>query len=243
MTATRARALLGAMVLCGLLCSVFVFLGQWQWRVAFADQQRLTGLVSSAEVPLDERSPREQWLPRPSIGSLVTATGRFDDARAFITAARPTSQGDLPWVVTPLKLSDGTVIAVVTGFTEKPGRLDRTTPIGSQDMTITARLQPSEDSPAVGTWQPKTPEISTDTLVDRWPYPVLRDGYLVAIQSLTMSSIAAPTPRFTSAPSGSIGWRSIAYAFQWWSFAAFTVFVFIRQVATRPQPEDAPTAQ
>lgn len=243
MTAQRLRSIVGAVVLCALLCSIFVFLGQWQWRVAFANQQRLTGVVASSAVPLNNVSPREQWLPRTSMGALVTVTGKFDDTHTFITSPRPTSQGKLPWVVTPLQLADGTAVAVVTGFTDMSGQIDRVTPIGSGELTITARMQPSEDSPAVGTWQPAQPELSTNSLVDRWPYPVLRDGYLVTTQSLTMSSIAAPTPRFTSAPSGSIGWRSIAYAFQWWSFAAFTFFVFIRQVATRPHRDEDEAAQ
>lgn len=243
MTAHRLRALLGAVVLCALLCSIFVFLGQWQWRVAFADQQRLTGVVTSSAVPLNKVSPREQWLPRTSIGALVTVSGKFDDTHTFITSPRPTSQGKLPWVVTPLQLPDGTAIAVVTGFTDMPGRIDRITAIGGQEMTITARLQPSDDSPAIGNWQPALSELSTNALVDRWPYPVLRDGYLIATQSLTMSSTAAPTPRFTSAPSGSIGWRSIAYAFQWWSFAAFTLFVFFRQVATRSYRDEVAAPQ
>jgi hypothetical protein len=35
----------------------------------------------------------------------------------------------------------------------------------------------------------------------------------------------------------------LAYAFQWWSFAGFTLFVFIRQVASRPQRETSITTQ
>lgn len=239
MTAARLRSALGAALLCAVLCTVFVTLGRWQWRVAFADQQRPSGSVSTVAVPLDERSHIEQWLPRTSIGALISATGRFDDAHRFTTEPRPTSQGRLPWVVTPLRLADGSVIAVVTGFTDIPARRERITPIGREELTVTGRLQPSEDSPAIGTWQPERPLLRTPALVDRWPYPLLRDGYLVLDQSLTMSSVAGPTPRFTSAPGGSIGWRSVAYALQWWSFALFTVFVWWRQLTDRG-PGQAP---
>ena len=238
MIAARLRSVLGAALLCAVLCTAFISLGRWQWRVAFADQQRPSGSISSVAVPLDERSHPEQWLPRTSIGALVLATGRFDDAHTITTEPRPTSQGQLPWVVTPLRLADGSVIAVVTGFTDTRTRPDALTPIGSAELTVTGRLQPSEDSPAIGAWQPQRPLLRTPALVDRWPYPLLRDGYLVLDQSLTMNTIAAPTPRFTSAPGGSIGWRSIAYAFQWWSFAAFAVFVFFRQVVSGPYPRD-----
>ena len=242
MTAARLRSVLGAALLCAVLCTVFISLGRWQWRVAFADQQRPSGSVSAVAVPLDERSHPEQWLPRTSIGALVSATGRFDDAHAFTTEPRPTTRGWLPWVVTPLRLGDGSVIAVVTGFTDTPAQPGRLTPIGSSELTVTGRLQPSEDSPAVGAWQPRQPMLRTPALVDTWPYPLLRDGYLVLDQSLTMSSIAAPTPRFTSAPGGSIGWRSIAYAFQWWSFAAFAVFIFVRHLTAGFAPRDTEPA-
>ena len=243
MTAARLRSIFGALILCAGLCTVFVSLGQWQWRVAFADQHRVSGHVSTTAVPLNARSHREQWLPRASIGALVRATGRFDDSMTFITEPRPTSRGRLPWVVSALRLDDGTAIGVVVGFTDAHSGLSSVTRLGSDPITFEGRLQPSEDSPAVGAWQPDTPSISTYPLVDRWSFPVLRDGYIVVTQSLTMNSLASPTPRFTSAPSASVGWRSVAYAFQWWSFAAFTLFVFIRQVATRPQEVTDAAAQ
>lgn len=243
MSAARLRSIFGAGLLCAALCLVFLSLGRWQWRVAFADQQRPSPPSSAPAVPLDQLSHAKQWLPRPSIGARVIAVGRFDDAHSFVTPPRPTSRGVLPWVVTPLRLQDGTVLAVVTGFTENAETRNTLTPIGAAQMSVTGRLQPSEDSPAVGEWQATPPLLRTPALVDRWPYPVVRDGYLVVNQSLTMNSIASPTPRFVSAPSGSIGWRSIAYACQWWSFAAFAVFVFIRQVANRPEPVADDTGQ
>ena len=218
----RLRSVVSATILVALAVSSFILLGQWQWRNAFLHEQTPIKTVSSREQPLDSLSETEKWLPRSSIGARTFARGTLLVDQSFRTQPRPTTQGDRPWWVTPLRLSDGSVLAVATAA--EPAR-------GAAGQTVSGRMQPSEDSPAIGAWRPEKAELATPALVDRWPFPVVRDGYLVVTQTQPGQPLAVA--RFTSAPSGSIGWRNIAYALQWWSFALFAVFVWWRHVTDR----------
>jgi cytochrome oxidase assembly protein ShyY1 len=272
----RIVSLVASAVVTLAFMAAFIGLGRWQWTAAFAHQQQLSFEVTSAPQPLSRLSTAEQWLPRTSIGALATAVGEFDFAHSFRTEPRRTQGGLLPWTVVPLKLRDGSVLAVVVGAQKvnasepktknlsskqdsagqdsaahtslaqgnsNPVNDDLATELADDDAeilavtkpsatvlaTVVGRLQPSEDSPAIGRWQPSKDELATDTLTDRWSYPVVRDGYLVVTKDSNPRTPLA-TPRFISAPTGSIGWRNIAYAFQWWVFAIFAVFVWWRHV-------------
>lgn len=219
----HVRSVIASALLCLLAVAAFVALGRWQWHSAFAHQQRPTGVVTAAPVPLDSLSKPRQWLPRSAIGAFAVAEGDILSDGAFATSARPTTRGQRPWQVLPLRLADGSVLAVALAVAAEQ--------VPSGAFTAVGRLHPSEDSPARGAWQPAQAELATATLVDRWPYPVVRDGYLV----VTRAGAGEPIPiaRFTSAPSGSIGWRNIAYALQWWAFALFAAFVWWRHVTDR----------
>jgi len=234
----RIVSLVASAVVTLAFMAAFIGLGRWQWTAAFAHQQQLSVDITSTPQPLSRLSTAEQWLPRTSIGALATAVGEFDFAHSFRTAPRRTQEGLLPWTVVPLKLRDGSVLAVVVGAQTVNARepdddraeiLALTKPSSTLRATVVGRLQPSEDSPAIGKWQPSKDELATDTLTDRWSYPVVRDGYLVVTKDSNPRTVLA-TPRFMSAPTGSIGWRNIAYAFQWWVFAVFAVFVWWRHV-------------
>ena len=63
----------------------------------------------------------------------------------------------------------------------------------------------------------EVPYLSTNELVMRWGIALL-DGYVV-VDGLDLQLV---TP-----PSG-ISLRNLAYAWQWWTFAAFIVFLLVR---------------
>lgn len=228
MTSDKLRSILGATFLCALAVTACILLGRWQWTNAFLHEQVPSAVVVNQEQPLASLSAPEQWLPRTSIGALTSVTGTAVGGLAFRTEPRPTTTGQRAWWITPVRLSDDTVLAVATAA--RPSTT-------SARITVIGRLQPSEDSPAAGAWQPAQAQLATPRLVDRWPFPVVRDGYLVATQSQPNQPL--PVARFTSAPSGSIGWRNIAYAFQWLAFALFAGFVWWRHVTDR---QDQPIA-
>ena len=218
-----------AMMLAVVTC---VLLAQWQWHIGFRNQTQVLASASTEIQTFADVSTAEQWLPRTSIGARTRVRGHLLNAHTFRTAARPSAGAMLPWVVTPLRLSDGSVVTVVRGAggpAVLPG-----------EVTITGRMQPSEDSPAVGVWQPAAPELSTSRMVNRWTSDVIRDGYLVDESSSTLIRGVTATPRFTAAPSGHINWRNIAYACQWLLFALFALFVWWRQVAPAPEGNNYP---
>ena len=225
MRSAQLRSAVIATLLMAIFGYAFVLLGQWQWRNAFLHEQTPGPVISNRVQALDLLSKPESWLPRTSIGARTSATGTLLVDQGFGTAARPTTRGEHPWWVTPLRLSDGSVLAVATAVAPRST---------AKQQNVIGRLQPSEDSPAIGAWTPAVAELTTPGLVDRWPFPVVRDGYLLVTQGEPGEPL--PVARFTSAPSGSIGWRNIAYALQWWSFALFAVFVWWRHVTGRDTP-------
>ena len=204
-------------------------LGRWQWDAAWAHQGRQVAGSSADIRPLHDLATAQQWLPRTSIGARTRIDGELLTKYTFTTQARPTASGQQPWVVTPLRTAAGDVIAVVRG-----GGLPQD---GNQPVSVVGRLQPSEDSPAVGAWTPANAELSTAALVDKWPFPVLLDGYLVAEQPVQLVDASAATPRFTAAPSGNVSWRNLAYAVQWALFAVFALFVWWRHLVTLREGE------
>ena len=201
-----------------------LFLGRWQWDAAFAHQGRQMAGASAELRPLADLTSAEQWLPRASIGARTEVTGTLLQQYTFTTNPRPTADGVHPWVVTPLRTDDGDVIAVVRGAG---------TPLTlSARVSVVGRLQPSEDSPAIGAWKPAMAELSTGALVDRWPFAIILDGYLIAEQPAALTEGTAASPRFTAAPSGQVSWRNLAYAVQWGLFAVFAAFVWWRHLVT-----------
>lgn len=204
-------------------------LGKWQWDAAWAHQGRQLAAASQVVKPLGELTDPQQWLPRTSIGAQVRIEGTLLETSTFLTAPRPTVEGERPWVVTAVRTADDEVVAVVRGAGLPDSR--------ASDVTFIGRLQPSEDSPAVGVWQPQADELSTGALVDRWPYPKILDGYVVAQAPLGLANGAAATPRFTAAPSGQVSWRNLAYAVQWALFAIFALFVWWRHLVTTREGE------
>ena len=101
-------------------------------------------------------------------------------------------------------------------------RLAEVRAFGSQDMDVKGRLQPAEvmvRPPAMLTPADDIPYISTNELVMRWQLPLL-DGFVMK-DGVGMTLV---TP-----PSG-ISWRNLMYAWQWWAFAAFIVFLLTRYI-------------
>jgi cytochrome oxidase assembly protein ShyY1 len=127
------------------------------------------------------------------------------------------------WVVTPVSIGRS-AMPVVRGWSAEPSA---TTPTGTVD--VTGWLQPSED---VGTddapHDKVVPTLSTAALAQY----VDRDLYSAYVVARTASSgttgLAAVGPPQTPKVSVWTGVRNLLYAFQWWVFGGFAVFVWVR---------------
>lgn len=256
-----APRLLGLhLLLIGVLIS-FTLLGRWQLGV-FEDSGRPRSADDPAPVAVTTLAQVGPTMAADAVARRVTAQGVFDAARQLLVADRTAdaavpggraSRGKGFWLLTPLRLDDGTIVPVVRGWVATAG--DPATAVPSGTVTVTGRLQPPESTAEVQRGG-RLPEgqvatVSTAELINIWRGERLRNGFVIAIEPIgggtPEPALVATTPPTLA---GSFTWRNLAYAAQWWIFAAFAVFVWYRYVrdAVRegnraehpPTPGDAP---
>jgi cytochrome oxidase assembly protein ShyY1 len=99
---------------------------------------------------------------------------------------------------------------------------------GAQAIDAGGRLQPAElidKGRAILRPSDTVTSINVNELAMRWSMPLL-DGYVVLDTQIAGSPVNAP---LILPPSG-ITWRNLIYAWQWWAFAAFVLFLLARYV-------------
>ena len=199
-------------------------LGLWQYSVAHRDEIAQQVLHASA-VPLDSVSRVGEYVSESSYAQKVTASGILNCSRSFTVTP---SVSSALWRVCPLTLNDGSKLAVVT--------LDSRSINIAGRVSIMGRLQPAQDTaqlPALYSPTPHVDAINTDDLVLRWQSDT-RDGYVVLSELQTGEGEKQTFSGITAAeivtPPVGIELRNLLYAWQWWVFGSFVVFLYGRFV-------------
>ena len=212
-----------------------LLLGRWQLDVWHDHRTDSAAAVTRADpVPLDDVLGADAAFPASGVGRPVVVEGRWDPAHTVYVADRPYDGRTGVWVVTPVVTGTGSAIPVVRGWTQSPGDAPAA-PSGA--AALVGLLQPSEDS-GLQDSDPQDdviPELSITDLVPRASYD-LYGGYVVATSrdvpsatpSTGMSGLAAVTPAHLPGPDASTALRNLLYAFQWWVFGAFAIFMWWR---------------
>lgn len=220
----------------------FTLLGRWQLGV-FEDSGRPQAAADPAPVEVTTLSTVGSAFQVEAIRRRVTAEGAFDADRQLLVADRTAdaagpggraSQGEGFWLLTPLRLADGTIVPVVRGWVATPDD-PAVADVPPGTVTVTGRLQPPEPTDRVQRTG-RLPEgqvatVSTAELINIWPGERLRNGFVIATEQVA-GSAAAPRLVAVSPPTAerSFNWRNLAYAAQWWIFALFAVFMWYRLV-------------
>jgi surfeit locus 1 family protein len=211
---------------------VFTGLGIWQVQRLFWKLDLIARVEARVKAPAVAPPPRPEWTSINADGfeyRHVTATGTFDHAGEALVQA-VTERGPGFWVMTPLKLSDGTAILINRGFVP-PEKRDPSTRIAGEipgTVTVTGLLRISE--PDGGFLR------SNDSASGRW---YSRD--VTAIAAAGGVNDAAPyfidadaTPNPGGLPNGGltvVQFRNshLVYAITWFALAAMalgaTIFV------------------
>ncbi|RJL30544.1 SURF1 family protein [Bailinhaonella thermotolerans] len=227
----------------GVLVS-FTLLGNWQLG-RFEDSGQAAVDTDPAPVAVTQLSKVGQAMLKDGVGRRVTATGEYVADRQLLVANRsvkPGNPGDGYWILTPLRLSDGSMMPIVRGWVADAR--DPSVAVPSGRVTVTGRLQPSEPTDTVrrkGALPPgQVYSVSTGELVNLWPGVPVRDGF-VADQAAR-----APVQVLPPAEIASFNWRNLAYAAQWWIFGLFAVYMWfhfvrdaVRQAAARERAGEA----
>lgn len=226
------------------VCVGFVWLGLWQMAVAQNSaieklQEERDALV---EAPLDQVMTPHSAFPADGAGHPVHVEGQYDATRQFLVPNRLLDGVNGYWVVTPLVATDGAVIPVMRGFVTDPAQADLPP---ATPLTVRGELAPGEspalDDVEVAVGQQATIDLSV--LTNLWPEDLYNGFIFSTVEEPQVSSTAlahVPPPRLTA---GDVDWRNFGYALQWWVFAAFAVFMYVKLLhdASGERPDNRPT--
>ena len=238
--ALTPRWLVVAFVLLALVVAA-IFLGRWQWdrtqAILAAERAALAEPIDVGEVLAD---PVTDPLPNEAIGRPVTVTGSYAADRQVLVANRALGDRAGAWVVTGIRTGDGAVVPVLRGWVTGPDDPAVVVPTG--DVTVGGILQPDEvfyadAAPVDG----QIVAISQSALAGLWGEDVT-PGFVV-LQSQSPGSSPAPTPVPPTIDVADVPFplQNFFYAFQWWIFAAFGIFLYVRWLRIEARKEiDAP---
>ncbi|KQV74753.1 hypothetical protein ASC61_06890 [Aeromicrobium sp. Root344] len=217
-----------------------VFMGLWQLGVYDSRQEHER--ADKQHVPRVALSGL--WGPDQSFTSKlnhrpVTAEGTFAPAEQQVWVTDKEQDGRTGvWLLAPLLVDgDDHALLVVRGWAPKVGELPA---VPEGRVTIKAVLQPGEAGGA--SYDPDRREIGSvriPALTNELPYD-LYSGYAVSTSASAAAGLELVPPPAPDDVSWTVGLRNLAYAFQWWVFGAFSVFMWWRMstesvAAARPK--------
>ncbi|MBA2695510.1 MAG: SURF1 family protein [Actinobacteria bacterium] len=212
------------------LLYAFVRLGLWQLSLAQQEEGEdvvaLQAQAAEPAVPLEDYLSPHSAFPADGSGRPVRAQGVYVVADQFLVPQRYLEGEEGYWVVTPLQTSADALLPVLRGWVAEPGQADTPDP---EPVTVTGTLAPAE-SPVQGPELPPGQLGSVDlaALANTWSGE-LYNAFVFATDeqpSVTGNAVTkVPPPSLTRE---GVDWRNLGYALQWWVFAGFAVFMYLR---------------
>jgi cytochrome oxidase assembly protein ShyY1 len=234
---------LGLLALALAIAAVMTVMGIWQLDVYQSKTAAATAHRAAADpVPLESLFSIDEGLPSKAVGRRATVDGTWGPAADQVFIADRLQDGRNGfWVVTPLKVSDTGAVMIVRGWVPSvtdPAAAAPSGPVRLTGSVVASEAEDSSDDAAKGR---VLSSLRIPTIVHLVNYRVY-DAFVVqtavdagAVPSPAPATVVPPPP-----PTDHAGLRNVAYAFQWWIFAAFTLWMWARMVLdARRAPEDA----
>ena len=219
-------------------CALFAYLGLWQWHKGVRREGEWTNFARGADPAVALGSRDVMRFPRYQH---VTVSGRFDGAHQFLLNNEIHDGDDGYQVLTPFELGDGRTLLVDRGWVPFTGSQDRPPDVRLDvvaERTLTGRL---DNLPAGGLSFGKMPPEAGS----RWPkittFPDMRQ-LEAALGHKLERRILLLDPKMPFGyvrdwtPPGMAPIRNLAYAIQWWMFAATAVVIWVVLSARRTTP-------
>jgi surfeit locus 1 family protein len=133
--------------------------------------------------------------------------------------------------VSPVRLPGGGAVMVVRGWVPSVSDASAKAPAGPVALTGAVTASEAQDASGDAAEGRVLQSLRIPTIVDMVDYRIY-DAFVV-LASVDSGSVPSPAPVVVPAPSpptDHAGWRNVAYAFQWWIFAAFTLWMWARMV-------------
>ncbi|MGW0122747.1 SURF1 family cytochrome oxidase biogenesis protein [Streptomyces sp. NPDC003327] len=210
------------------LIPVMVELGFWQFHRherRVAQNALIADNLKGKPVPVEELTSPGHTVPRADYWRTVTATGTFDASHEVVVRRRTSADDRIGvHVLTPLVLRDGRVVLVNRGWV--PAAPDQRSfpavpPAPGGEVTVTGRLKADETTGASGIKDLKgLPDRQVMLINSRQQTELIGREVLGGYLEQTAPEPAGDTPELIPEPDhDSIG-AHMAYAVQWWLFAA-----------------------
>lgn len=233
-----------ALIAC-LFAVACAFLSNWQFS---RNAERATDLAlvennyDAAPVPLadligdDGFDAGDEWRP-------VEVTGTYDADAQMLVRNRPHGGTTAYEVLTPLRTDDGRVFVIDRGWIpagESAERPDSVPEPPSGEVTVVARLRPSEPEPRSGRGAPEgqLPTLHVPTIAETTGEGTIADAYGLMVSE---DPAGVDTPSALEDPENDPG-PFLSYAVQWILFAVMG-FVFIgymirTEIRASREPDD-----
>ncbi|MFC7219706.1 SURF1 family protein [Streptomyces polyrhachis] len=228
-----------------LLVPAMIRLGFWQYHrheARVARNELVARNLAAPPLPVQDLSRPGRGIPRADTWRTVSATGSYDPAHEVVVRQRTDADGKQGYfVVTPLRLAAGAgTVLVNRGWIPAGGDLTtfpEVPPAPTGELTVTGRLRADETTSASGIKERRGLPARQVMLIDSRDEratagaagPVLA-GYVQLTATAPRPAGGQPQP--VAAPDhDSIGVH-LAYAVQWWLFAAgvpFGYWVLVRR--------------
>jgi cytochrome oxidase assembly protein ShyY1 len=224
-----------------LLATIFVNLGEWQLDRLHQRREQNATRTANAAAPT---RPADQIFTRPIADTdewqRAEARGTFDADHQFVIRYRENGSADGYEIVTPLRMSTGTLL-VDRGFVALPRGSQipaAAPPPPSGEVVVVGHVRRNEQgrARAITPVNGQMRLINSEAIAAALPYPVL-NGYLGAVsveppQTGNLQPIAPP--ELSEGP-------HLSYAVQWFIFTAFAIagIVFFVRTDLRSRREAA----
>ena len=209
---------------------LMVNLGFWQMRRLDERRDQNSEIRAALEAePQEIAALLASPTPPPDHTSAV-AVGEYLDEHSFLVANRTYETEPGNWLVTPLELADGTVIAVSRGWVPRLWaagvRTDDLSPPDSE-VTVTGRAFGSVDGGSIGSEDvavlTELNRLDLDRVAELTGLDIAALWVQLAQQRPAPANASLPVP----VPPASLGdGPHLSYAFQWFFFSAGTVVVY-----------------
>jgi len=243
-----------------ILVASMVVLGFWQLR-RLDDKQAYKALVEARqEEPAAEvRSvvPAGADVRADAVDAVlyrnVTATGTYDDTETVVVENRTFNSAAGAWVLTPLRLDDGTAVVVNRGFVgfDREGVIDPP-PAPDGDVRVEGLVFPSQQRGRIGPRDPAEGELTVlarvdlERFADQLDYDVLPAYVQLVDSDPPEAPIGEGAPGLVSlGPPEPDEGPHLAYAAQWFIFTAIAAggyVILLRRVARDHGREEAADA-
>ena len=233
----------GSLLLALVIAGVMTVLGVWQLDVYHSKTAKATASrAAQPPVPIDTLMSVDEGLPGKAVGRQVQVSGRWAPAadQVFVSDRSADGRNGL-WVVTPLLTGADSGVLVIRGWVPSTSAPDAVAPVGSVESVGTVIASEADDSSGAAATGRVLPSLRIPTIVGMVDYR-LYDAFVVLSSSTPPAGTATPVQP-PAPPTDHAGLRNIAYAVQWWIFAAFVLFMWARMLLDSHRSRDRESAE